>query len=371
MKKIGITGQPGFIGTHLYNYLSQKKNEVELIPFKDEYFTSKKELENFVRQCDVIVHLAAMNRHRDPQVIYDTNMKLVGQLINALDKTGDKPQILFSSSIQETNNNAYGRSKREGRKLLEKWARQNDILFNGLIIPNVFGPFGRPYYNSVVATFCHQLAHDEQPKVEIDASIKLIYINDLLKIIYNLIRAPKKNPIIKIQATAEKKVSTILKKINKFKSLYKERNIIPILKNNFDVSLFNTYRCYIDHEHYPIKLEIHKDKRGYLTEVLKTEIKGQLFYSSTRPGITRGNHFHIRKIERFCVLEREALIRLRKIGSDKIINYKVSGKSPSVIDIPIWHTHNITNTSKKKLTTLFWTNEYFNPEDPDTYYEEV
>src|SRR5690606_32209575 len=137
----------------------------------------------FVKKCDVIVHLAAMNRHNDPQVIYDTNLRLVNQLIAACEVTNSAPLILFSSSTQEERDNLYGKSKREGRKLLEKWADKNDGQFTGLIIPNVYGPFGHPYYNSVVATFCHQLTHNETPKIEVDGNVKLIYVRELVDVI--------------------------------------------------------------------------------------------------------------------------------------------------------------------------------------------
>ena len=181
MIKIGITGQSGFIGTHLYNTLGLKPQQFERIPFEDSFFNEEKKLIRFVKSCDIIVHLAAMNRHNDPEVIYKTNTGLVKQLITACEASGSKPHIIFSSSTQEEQDNLYGRSKKEGRKLFEKWADKNNTSFNGLIIPNVFGPFGHPYYNSVVATFCHQLTHNEQPRIEVDGELKLIYVSELVK----------------------------------------------------------------------------------------------------------------------------------------------------------------------------------------------
>jgi len=178
--KVGITGQSGFIGTHLYNTLGLYPEKFERIPFKDEYFQDDNILNNFVRSCDVIVHLAAMNRHNDPQVIYETNLRLVKQVIGACEITNSRPYILFSSSTQEERDNPYGRSKKEGRVLFEEWAKRNEVSFTGFVIPNVFGPFGHPYYNSVVATFCHQLTHDETPKIEVDGDMKLIYVSELV-----------------------------------------------------------------------------------------------------------------------------------------------------------------------------------------------
>ena len=188
MLRIGITGQAGFIGTHLYNFFGLKKDEVERISFEDNFFEDTSKLQEFVRQCDVIIHLAALNRHNDPQIIYDTNISLVKKLLNALDTTGSRPNILFSSSTQEERDSMFGKSKREGRELLAGWAKENNAKFTGMIVPNVFGPFGNPYYNSVVATFSHQLTHNEVPKIEIDAQLKLIYIGELVELIWKAIK---------------------------------------------------------------------------------------------------------------------------------------------------------------------------------------
>lgn len=169
------------MGTHLFNTLGLYPETYERIPFEDDFFKDEKALQNFVQQCDAIVHLAAMNRHNDPEVIYNTNIGLVKQLIDACETTRSTPHILFSSSTQEERDNLYGKSKKEGRKLFEDWADKNNAVFSGLVIPNVFGPFGHPYYNSVVATFCHQLTHNEIPTIEHDGEVKLIYVGELVE----------------------------------------------------------------------------------------------------------------------------------------------------------------------------------------------
>ena len=368
--KVGITGQSGFMGTHLFNYLGLKDN-IKRILFKDEYFESEQNLQNFVKQCDVVVHLAAMNRHGDPKVIYNTNIELVNKLVKALENTNSTPHVIFSSSTQEEKDNLYGKSKREGRKLLDDWAKRNKAKFIGLIIPNVFGPFGNPYYNSVIATFSHQLTHNEQPEIHVDGRIKLIYINELTEFFYKVIKGIiKENPYL-VPYTTEKKVSEILQLLNLYKSEYFDKGIIPALTDPFELALFNTFICYMPEEHFPVKLTKHTDKRGAFVEVVKSETPGQFSFSTTRPGITRGNHFHTRKAERFTVIKGEAIIRLRKIGTDNIIEYKLSGDQPAFVDMPVWFTHNITNSSNEDLLTLFWINEPYNPEDPDTYFEEV
>jgi len=372
MIKIGITGQAGFIGSYLYNFLGLKQNEVTRIPFQDDFFSDGTRLESFVKQCDVIVHLAALNRHNDPQTIYNTNIGLVKKLITALENTGSKPHLLFSSSTQEERDNIFGKSKREGREMLTQWAERNGALFTGMVIPNVFGPFGNPYYNSVIATFSHQLTHDEEPEIEIDAQLKLIYIGDLVKEIYYIITHKLGNSEFKVPPTDEAKVTEILTLLQSFKALYLEKGILPDLTDPFENNLFNTFVCYIDHSKYfPFKLKNNLDDRGSFVETVKLHSGGQVSFSTTKPGITRGNHFHTRKAERFAVIKGKALIQLRRIGTERVLNFELDGNEPSYVDMPIWYTHNITNIGDGELYTIFWISEFFDPTDTDTYFEKV
>lgn len=390
MIKVGITGQAGFVGTHLYNTLGLQPGKFERIPFEDAFFSIPGKLEEFVRQCDAIVHLAAMNRHNDPQVIYETNLQLVKQLIGACEKTGSTPHILFSSSTQEERENLYGRSKKEGRELLQAWAARNGAHFTGLVIPNVFGPFGHPYYNSVVATFCHQLTHNETPKIEVDGELKLIYVGELVEIIIEKIIGTRMTQMEQINTdrisenpsnpshpcsiphTATIKVSSLLQKLQEYKSSYFGKGIIPSLDDPFDRNLFNTFLCYIDHEtFFPFHLTLNTDDRGSFVETVKLHSGGQVSFSTTVPGITRGNHFHTRKAERFAVIKGKASIELRRIGTDKVLSFDLDGSQPSFVDMPVWYTHNITNTGDDDLYTIFWINEHFDATDPDTYFEKV
>ena len=372
MIRIGITGQTGFIGTHLFNFLNLKKDEIQVVPFEDHFFSDRSDLESFVSRCDAIVHLAALNRHNDPQTIYDTNIGLVKQLISALDKTGVKPHILFSSSTQEERDNIFGKSKREGRQLLSNWAEKNGVPFTGLVIPNVFGPFGNPYYNSVVATFSHQLTHDELPLVETDAQLKLIYIGDLVKVIWYLIKNRVSDREFKVSPTDEAKVTEILTLLQSFKDQYLENGIVPDLSDPFERNLFNTFVCYIDHsKFFPYKLKINTDERGSFVETVKLNSGGQISFSTTKPGVTRGNHFHTRKAERFAVIKGKARIQLRRIGTDRVTNFDLEGTEPAFVDMPVWHTHNITNIGSEDLYTIFWISEFFDTGDPDTFFEKV
>jgi len=397
MIKIGITGQAGFIGTHLFNTLSLHPDKYIIIPFRDEFFKSEEVLDAFVKQCDVIVHLAAMNRHNDPNVLYKTNIELVQKLIDSMERTNSKPYVIMSSSLQEERDNVYGLSKKEGRELFNQWAERNGAKFTGLIIPNVFGPFGVPFYNSVISTFSYQICNKQEPKIEVDNELKLIYVGDLVNIIFSLFPADyaEKNAdyadivntedtestegtegwlppkVLEVPYRAKYKVSELLNKLQGYYDTYVVNGIFPDLTDWFEVCLFNTFRSYIPKEHFPVRYHKHSDQRGIYVETMKFNSRGQVSFSTTLPGITRGNHFHTRKVERFAVIKGKASIKLRKYGTDEIIEYILDGEEPAYVDMPIWYTHNITNIGDTKLLTMFWINEFYDPNDPDTYYEPV
>ncbi|MEO0572686.1 MAG: NAD-dependent epimerase/dehydratase family protein [Bacteroidota bacterium] len=374
--KVGITGQAGFVGYHLYRTLSIH-DKIQLVNFERSYFEDSQKLEDFVSSCDTIVHLAAMNRHEDANVIYQTNISLVENLIKACESKKVTPHIIFSSSSQELKDNLYGKSKKRGKELFMEWSKDKGAQFTSLTIPNVFGPFGKPNYNSVVATFCHKVARDEEAQIINDGEVGLIYINELVEIFVNTIFKTKEdssNSIgseISIPPNHHILVSELLGLLKKYHRDYMKNGIFPNLENNFEKALFNTFRCYIPHSHYPVKYTKHTDPRGSFVEIVRAQTSGQFSFSTTVPGITRGNHFHTRKAERFAVIKGKAQIQLRKIGTDELINYTLDGDEPSYVDMPIWHTHNITNIGDTELITLFWINEPFNPEDADTYFEDV
>jgi UDP-2-acetamido-2,6-beta-L-arabino-hexul-4-ose reductase len=376
MIKIGITGQAGFVGKHIYNTLGLFADKYQRIPFEKSFFDDDSKLDSFVKNCDVIIHLAAMNRHNDANVIYNTNVELVTKLIASLERTSSQAHVLFSSSTQEERDNLYGKSKKEGRELLVNWAIKNDAQFTGLVIPNVFGPFGHPYYNSVVATFCHQISHGETPKVDSNGNINLIYVGELVaEFIKHIDEAISKGSFSNtyiVKHNHEITVLELLDKINNFYNEYQKSGIIPELRSSLDYLLFNTFRCYMPLKtHFPVKFVSHKDPRGAFTEIIRLNVGGQVSFSTTVPQITRGNHFHTRKIERFAVIKGKALIQLRQIGTDEMLDYYLDGEEPAYVDMPIWYTHNIKNIGEEELYTIFWINEFYDPADPDTFFENV
>jgi UDP-2-acetamido-2,6-beta-L-arabino-hexul-4-ose reductase len=283
---------------------------------------------------------------------------LVEKLIAALQRTNSNAHIIMSSSSQEENDNLYGKSKKEGRELFLNWKKNSAGLFSGLVIPNVFGPFGKPNYNSVVATFCHKVARGEKPEIHVNGTVKLIYVGELVDDILKEIRQGVGNEKLIIKATSEVKVSEILNLLNSYKRNYQDNGEIPEINSTFELNLFNSFRCYMDvNNYFPVKFTEHTDPRGSFVEVIRLGIGGQVSFSTTLPGITRGNHFHTRKIERFAVIKGKALIQLRRIGTDEVLEFYLDGDEPAYVDMPIWFTHNIKNIGEEVLYTNFWINE--------------
>jgi UDP-2-acetamido-2,6-beta-L-arabino-hexul-4-ose reductase len=372
MIRIGVTGQDGFIGSALASRLSLLAEEFQLIPFRRALFDNAAELADWVASCDVVVHLAAVNRHHDPETIYETNLGLCRTLTEAVRRARGQPHIIFSSSTQEGLPNRYGQSKQDGRELLHHAASAKGLLFTGLVIPNVFGPFGRPNYNSVVATFSDQICRGVEPRIEVDAQLKLIYVDEVVDAILTVVRDRRNDPLLAISATSEHSVSELLAQLRGYTNQYLGRGIIPTLPTTFDLNLFNTFRSYIDHASYfPRPLTSHLDARGAFVELVRTGSGGQFSFSSTLPGVTRGNHFHSRKIERFVVIGGQGLIKLRKYRSTQTVEFLLDGARPAYVDMPIWYTHNIRNIGETELLTAFWVNEVFDPAAPDTFSEPV
>lgn len=366
MINVGITGIDGLIGWHLRSFLHGQKDVLVYGADKPE-FASKELLAKFVSSCGVIIHLAGMNRGDDAEVAA-TNIALTKTLLNACDAAGMRPHIIFSSSTHVYRDTPYGRSKKECAELIKAWAAKNKTVFTNLILPNVFGESGKPFYNSAVSTFCFQLANGQQPEIIKDSEVELLHAQRVAREIFSVINKPVAGEMIlpgyKIL------VSQLLIKLRHMAESY-SGHIVPDLRAQHDLDLFNTYRSYLYPKNVPVGIELKKDARGCLFEASKSNNGGQTFISSTVPGITRGNHYHTLKFERFLVIKGAACIRVRKLFSDQTHEFFVNGESPQYIDMPALHTHNITNTGDSELLTLFWSNEIFDPANPDTYQETI
>ena len=251
--------------------------------------------------------------------------------------------------------------------MIQLWCQQYGGKFHNLRIPNVFGPFCKPNYNSFVATFCYNLCNGKDIKVTNDDTVNLVYVNDVVEEFKNCIDGKTQS-----FKTTEMTVSDVSELLTYFSNCYFDDGRIPDLNNNFDRNLFNTFISYIPTDKRLLKTELHNDERGSLTELAKVDSsEGQVFFSTTNKGYIRGEHFHMRKFERFCVVDGAAAIRIRKLGTDDIQEYRVSGNNIEIIDMPVLHTHDIKNIGNDKLTTIFWISELYDKDNPDTYGEIV
>ena len=376
--KIAITGHDGFIGTHLLNTLIYKKGfeKNSIICIDKEDFNNNENLKNKLKDCSIIVHLAGINRHNDVDFLYQENIRLTKCITENVSEITKK--IIFASSIQQDLNNPFGKSKLKCVQLFKKWAIANNSKFVNLKIPNIFGPFGIPNYNSFISTFCHNLILNKKCKVNDGNKLNMLYIDYLIdafqSLITDLIETVDDNKVIEISNFNGIVSVTVKEVFNILETQWKvyENNIIPNISSAFERNLFNTLRSFIPLDNYfPKKLTKHIDERGFFSEIIKTNSGGQFSISSTISGITRGNHFHTRKIERFTVIQGNALVELRKIDSNKKFSVKLDGNNLNHIDIPIWYTHNITNIGDETLVTLFWINEPYDSENSDTYFIKV
>jgi UDP-2-acetamido-2,6-beta-L-arabino-hexul-4-ose reductase len=372
VETVGITGARGLLGWHVAVRLGVHEG-LRIKKADRATFLSPQALQAFVTDCDVIVHLAGMNRG-DEIELAETNVRIASQLIEACDAAGCTPTILFANSIQSEWGTAYGRSKARCAELIGAWAEARGARLLDLILPHIFGEGGRPFYNSVVSTFCHQIAHSEEPRILNDGQLELIHAGDVALEVLRLIEAPARpgTPAVS-RLRIEGRPIRVTEMLARLKPMAEQYAacVVPDLRDPFDLRLFNTYRSYLFPQHYPVRLKLFTDPRGRLFEAVKDRNGGQVFLSTTLPGITRGNHFHFTKVERFLVVAGEAEIAIRRVGHPEIVRFMVNGSAPAYVDMPTLHTHNITNTGSAELLTLFWAHEPFDPNNPDTYPEVV
>ncbi len=359
---IAITGADGFLGWHLRCRLHG--SEPRLVVPQD--FETVEALAQALGPATTVIHLAGMNRGPEDEV-YATNIRLASQLIQALDLAGIVPTILFANSTHSLGETAFGRSKREASFILADWARARGGRYVDVILPHLFGEGGRPFYNSGFATFCHQLAHGEEPQIIQDGQLELLHAQRACARFLELAQEGEGTQRL---TGAPMRVSEALGRLREIQATYLS-GIVPDLSDPLTLEFFNTFRSYLYPAHYPVPLQLRTDNRGSLFEAVKSQQGGQTFISTTHPGITRGRHFHRHKVERFLVMAGKAEIRIRRLFDDEVKVFPVTGDEPCFIDIPTFHTHEITNMGEQELVTLFWSHELFDPSNPDTYAEPV
>lgn len=362
--RVAMTGANGFLGWHSKSALLEKgiqTNEVAL-GNKFDRATAEKAISGSSR----LIHLAGVNRAAEEEV-HDGNVLFANQIADALRRSDNPPRtIVFANSVQAGNGTVYGEAKAKAGDILAQAASDLGIDFVDLRLPNLFGEHGKPFYNAVTATFCHLLAKGEKPKVQQDKELTLLHAQNAADLLTGSISADLQ-PELEVSMT----VSGLRDRLSGFARTYRQGEI-PDIATPFDRDLFNTYRSYTFDEQTPIGLTRHADERGSFFEIVRSHGgTGQSAFSTTAPGVTRGDHFHRRKVERFTVLEGRATISLRRLFTDKVYGFDVSGSEPAAVDIPTMWAHRLTNTGSKTLFTSFWTNDLYDSASPDTIGEEV
>jgi UDP-2-acetamido-2,6-beta-L-arabino-hexul-4-ose reductase len=368
--KILVTGAKGFVGKNLIIEL-KNKGYSDIYEFDRE--TDISLLDQYTKECEFVFHLAGVNRPKDEEEFMEGNFGFTSDLLDLLKKHDNKAPVLITSSIQAEKDNPYGASKKAGEELLFKYNQETGAEVLVYRFPNLFGKWSKPNYNTVVATYCHNISRELEIQINNpDAELILCYIDDVLD---ELLRALKGNAtkadnycIVPITHTV--KLGELAEIIKGFKESRMDLSI-PNMEEGLVKKLYSTYLSFLPENEFSYALKMNCDHRGSFTEFIRTPERGQVSINVSKPGITKGNHWHHTKNEKFLVVSGEGLIRFRKIDSEEIIEYRVSGDKLEVVDIPTGYTHSIVNVGASDLVTVMWANECFNPDKPDTMFLEV
>lgn len=362
--KVLVTGANGFIGKNLVSHLIENK-DLEVLQFtRDDDITV---LEKLVVQSDFIFHLAGVNRPEDPEEFKKGNRDLTRLICQILRESTKIIPILFSSSIQAEMENDYGQSKLEAEEELIGWAKEYDAPVYIFRLPNVFGKWSRPNYNSVVATFCHNIARDIPININNrDSPITLVYIDDVIDCFEAVFNGSKKSGFyLTVEPQYKTTVGELADQLVQFKNSRKTL-ISARVGSGFLRALYSTYISYLPVNRFSYQIPKYGDERGVFVEMLKTEGSGQFSFFTAHPGVTRGGHYHHTKTEKFLVIKGHARFCFRHILSGEAYELNTSGEYPEVVEtVPGW-AHDITNIGEEEMVVMLWANENFNRERPDT-----
>ena len=368
--KILVTGAKGFIGKNLIAELKTTTNH-EIFEYDQD--TEYSLLKRYCQEANFVFHLAGVNRPKEQAEFMSGNFGFTSELLELLKQYQNNCPVMISSSIQAALDNPYGQSKKAGEELLFSYSEETGANVLIYRFPNVFGKWCRPNYNSAVATFCHNIAHDLPIQVN-DPSVEmtLVYIDDVIKSLMDALegREQREDNYCIVPITHQTTLGKIVDLIESFKASRAERSI-PDMSEPLTKKLYSTYLSYLPEDQFSYDLKMNVDARGSFTEFIRTPDRGQVSVNISKPGITKGNHWHHTKNEKFLVVSGSGVIRFRKLDTDEIIEYFVSGDKLEVVDIPVGYTHNIENLGDSDMVTIMWVNEIFDPENPDTNYLEV
>ncbi len=379
--KILVTGAHGFVGKNL---CAQLKNIAEgkdktfdikedITVFEYDIDTAPELLTSYCKECNFVFHLAGINRPKEQSEFMDGNFGFTSVLLDELKKYANTCPVMISSSIQAALDNPYGVSKKAGEDLMFEYAEETGAKVLVYRFPNVFGKWCRPNYNSAVATFCNNIAHDLPIQVNDRAvNMTLVYIDDVVNELIYALKGEENRDGAFCKVPVEHKITLgeIVDLIYEFKNSRQDK-LVPDMADAFTKKLYSTYLSYLPENEFSYPLKMNVDERGSFTEILRTADRGQFSVNISKPHITKGNHWHHTKNEKFLVVSGRGVIRFRKIGEDKVHEYFVSGDKLEVIDIPVGYTHNIENLGDEDMVTFMWCNECFDPTKPDTFFEEV
>jgi UDP-2-acetamido-2,6-beta-L-arabino-hexul-4-ose reductase len=368
--KILVTGAKGFIGKNL---IAELKNQNYIDIFEYDIDSTLEELNQFTKDCEFVFHLAGVNRPKDPKEFQEGNFGFTTILLDYLKKNNNKAPIMLASSIQAELDNPYGVSKKDGEELLFSYGKENETKVLIYRFPNVFGKWCRPNYNSVIATFSHNIANDIPITVnDENVEMNLVYIDDLVKELINALRGEenRKDRFCFVEPDYKIRLSEVINLLYLFKK-YRESNFIPRTDDPFIKKLYATYISYINLENILYDLIQISDDRGSFTELLKSQYNGQISLNISKKGIIKGNHWHHTKIEKFIVLSGQCIVRIRHLHQTNIVEYKLSNSKLQVLEIPPGYIHQVENIGESDLMFLIWSNEVYNKNNDDTYMTEV
>lgn len=366
-----ITGAGGFVGRNLVATLHAMGCKDLLLFEKDDTVET---LADYCRRAAFVVHLAGINRPKDPSEFYSGNAGLTDTMLRLLAEAGNQAPVLVTSSIQAALDNDYGKSKKQAEDAIFAHGQTTGAPVYVFRMEGVFGKWCRPNYNSVVATFCHNIARGLPIEVRDPAyELPLVYIDDVVSCILDAMQEGNAQRdaegYCRIHPVHRVTLGRLAELIEGFAQARKGSLAVPcVAPDSFEKKLYSTFLSYLPTDQFAYDLTMHCDDRGSFTEALRTPERGQVSVNISRPGIVKGNHWHHTKNEKFLVVQGEGLIRFRRIDSDEVITYHVSGKKLQVVDIPCGYTHNIENVGSEDMVTVMWANECFDPDHPDTFY---
>lgn len=368
MTNIVITGSDGFLGWHLRCRFHAFEPSANITTIDHSSFADDR-LEKSLLSADAVIHLAAVNSH--DATLASENDDISNRLVQALKNARVSPRIVIANSTHALRDSPYGHAKRRSVDTLRNWADTVGAEVKDVLLPNLFGEGGRPFTNSVIATMCESLISGTALAIDQDGHTELLHSQDAAQHLIDACLTRSHSHSSELLSGQELAVPELFSRLTDMFHTYSGTNVIPTFRDRFGLQLFNQLRFAMYPNSYPVSLSSGRDSRGVYTELARSFEGSQVSASTTNPGSVRGEHFHFDKVERFAVVAGQATVQVRRLLDNQVLNFELSGQDPTFIDIPTLHTHNLINSGKSELVTVFWSNDHFDPAHPDTFIEKV